>query len=171
MTAAGFRAKTGRAIVVVLRGEDDFVCRREVSLVDPAIAATAQPHHVVMELPWDEALAAAERTEAAIRNVAAKVIASLVKEHGIDCVGVAGSPDRDLTKLGNRHMRAHAAEGILFRRVIEDAARAAGLRCVSLSDREKPPQLDSLGKQAGRPWRADERIAANAAMRALSAPR
>ena len=54
----GLRAKTGRAIAVVLAGtrqKPQFVARREISLVDAAIEATAQPYHAVMEMPWPEA--------------------------------------------------------------------------------------------------------------------
>lgn len=76
---------------VVLSGsrqEQHFVWRGEVSLVD---AATGEPYHEVMELPWNEAC-------------------------------VVGSAPRSLDRIGNQHIRAHAAEGILFRRVLEVAS-------------------------------------------------
>ena len=171
MTAAGFRAKTGRAILVVLRGDHDFVCRREISLVDAKVPESAEPHHAVMHLPWPQAMIAVRPFEAAIERVAGRVIAELIEEFAIERVGVAGSPDRDLSKLGNEHIRAHAAEGVLFRRVLEVAARNAGLRCVSLSDRNLTMPADVLkeiGRQAGRPWRVDDRIAATAALRAMA---
>jgi len=171
MTAAGFRAKTGRAIVVVLDDDGHFVARREISLVDANVPETAEPHHAVMHLPWREAMIAVKPFEEAIDRVAIAALKSLIDELRIDRIGIAGAPERDLARIGNEHIRAHGAEGVLFRHALEVAARRAGLPCVTISDREKPPELKSLGKEAGRPWRADERAAANAALRALSARR
>src|SRR5262249_62410194 len=97
--------------------------------------------------------------------------------HGVQAIAVVGSPDRDLEKIGNRHMRAHAGEGILFRRVLEIAASQHQIKCSSFSDRafeafassrlNRTPQdikqtLATIGKSAGRPWRVDERKAATA---------
>jgi hypothetical protein len=42
-------------------------------------------------------------------------------------VGIVGAPDRDLARIGNFHIRAHAAEGVLFRKVLNVAAEANGL--------------------------------------------
>src|SRR5262245_34501072 len=100
------------------------------------------------------------------------------KGHRVESVGVVGSPDRKLDKIGNSHIRAHAAEGILFRHVIELAANAHHLKCRSFSDRDfdaaiapelrrRPEDVKSvlaaIGRSAGKPWRADERAAAAAA--------
>jgi len=135
--AIGFRAKTGRAIAVLLAGPIDSpraVRRLEVTLTAPDLPATAQPFHEVMELPWEKAIAAARKTEAAIEAVAAQAIKQLVREArtaGLDVtgIGVVGSQDRDLSAIGNPHIRAHAAEGILFRHVLATAAwLALGLR-------------------------------------------
>jgi hypothetical protein len=58
------------------------------------------------------------------------------KGHRAESVGVVGSPDRKLDKIGNSHIRADAAEGILFRHVIELAANTHDLKCRSFSDRD-----------------------------------
>jgi hypothetical protein len=83
-----------------------------------------------------------------------------------------------LDTIGNSHIRAHAAEGILFRHVIELAASTQHLKCRSFSDRDfdtaialelrrKPEDvksvLNAIGRSAGKPWRANERNAAAAA--------
>src|SRR6059036_3611824 len=96
----------------------------------------------------------------------------------VDGIGVVGSPDRKLDRIGNPHIRAHAAEGILFRRVLEIAAAEHKLHWRSFSDRafeeltfpelrrtphEIKSTLAEIGRSAGRPWRADERAAAVAA--------
>ena len=126
----GFRAKTARAIAVAVVGRSSaptYLARWEITLHDALIPETAQPHHQVMELPWSDAVARVRRTEMQIEAAAVDKLAELLKElrlkgHEVRSIGVVGSPDRNLEKIGNRHMRAHAGEGILFRRVLEAAA-------------------------------------------------
>ena len=165
--AVGFRAKTGRAIAVVLDESRSFVWRGEVTLSDDEIG----PDHHVMELPWPEAQVAVrelivpieQRALAVLRDVIASVPVSIVT------VGVAGSPPRNIDRLGNPHVRAHAAEGILFRRVLEQAAETLGLPCLGLSDRDLDTSLARpFARIAGPPWRADERLAATAAWMSFS---
>ena len=182
----GFREKTGRAIAIALSHGDPspaYLARWEVVLHDPTIPATSQPHHEVMELPWNDAQAAVRELERGIENVATRVIAALMGDihsrgFSITGVGVVGSPDRKLERIGNPHIRAHAAEGILFRRVLEVAAANHNLQYRSFSDRKfeevtlpqlhsKPQEIKNtlvlIGRTAGKPWRADERAAAVAA--------
>ena len=124
--AIGLKAKTGRAIAVVLSGPinaPQLIRRSELSLTDPKMPATFQPYHEVMELPWDESLKKVRPFVRAIERVAAKALAELVHElrtQGLTVVGigVVGSVDRELSKIGNYHIRAHAAEGLLFRQVL-----------------------------------------------------
>jgi hypothetical protein len=186
LASIGFRAKTGKAIAIALRhGKPSpaYLARWEVVLHDPKIPATSQPHHEVMELPWSDAQAAVRQFEHGIENVAVKVMATLMSDlqsrgFSVSGVGVVGSPDRRLERIGNPHIRAHAAEGILFRRVLEVAAGQHNLQYRSFSDRRfeelTVPQLQGrpqeiknalvlIGRAAGRPWRADERAAAVAA--------
>ena len=168
----GFRAKTGRAIAIGLSGEA-FVLRHEFDLTDPRVPETAQPFHAVMELPWREAIKTAAPFVAAIEAVAAERLASLLQEIAsrgftIKRVGIVGSQDRDLVRLGNPHIRAHAAEGILFRRVLEVAAATHGLQATSFTEQEARDSapaalLNAIGKEAGKPWRTDEKAAATAA--------
>lgn len=179
--AAGFRAKTGRAIAVVLcaRGSaPEFIWRDEISLVDPSMPATGEPYHEVMELPWREAVVAVQPLVAAIEAVAVDALNGVIGEmraRGVDIrgVGVVGSAPRKLESIGNYHIRAHAAEGVLFRRVLENAASARSLACVGFSESEIKEQASNtawkeIGRVAGAPWRTDERLAAAAAWSALS---
>lgn len=182
----GFRAKTGRAIGVALapdRRTGRVVWRGEISLVDPNVAATAQPYHAVMELPWPDSIRAAAPFVAAIEKAAVRALTELRDELrgeglSVGAIGVVGSADRDLTKIGNPHIRAHAAEGILFRQVIERAASGARLRNrafteeslrasaraqLHLTPRVFRQRLKDLGQAAGPPWRAEEQAAAGAA--------
>jgi hypothetical protein len=182
----GFRAKTGRAIAIALSGlaaAPRYLGRWDLTLYDPLVPSTAQPHHEVMELPWIEALSAVRPIEARIEKVAVEALAALLSDCAnrgcrVAGAGVVGSPDRNLERLGNPHVRAHAAEGILFRRVIEVAAAKLNVNCRSFSDRgfedaavselrQTPEKLDAMlnaiGRSAGKPWRADEKAAATAA--------
>lgn len=167
MPTIGFRAKTGRAIAVALSDDGEFLFRREVSLVDPKRPATAQPYHTVMTLPWDEAQVKVQPLVAAIEDVATKMLKALIAELGnVTAIGVVGAPPKNLARIGNEHIRAHAAEGVLFRRVLEVAAERNGIPCHGISDKElaRPnAKIKAMGKKAGPPWRADERAAAAAA--------
>jgi hypothetical protein len=167
----GLRAKTGRAIAVVLSGKNGapkFIARREISLVDPAIEDTGQPYHVVMEMPWSEAMVAVRPLVAAIERVAIDAVRALGREFDVRAVGIVGAPERQLEKIGNEHIRAHAAEGVLFRHVLQVAADANKLRHRAFAEKSLPggfaSQLKDLGRLAGAPWRADEKMAATAAM-------
>jgi len=191
LVAIGLRSKTGRAIAVVVGGSATsprVVSRHDIVLTDPKIPATAQPYHEVMHLPWAEGERAARRTEAAIRKVASGALARLVEEveaRGMKVrgLGVVGSADRSLEKIGNTHIRAHAAEGILFRRVLEAGARDLGLRSQGFVEKglhdlaaaelkRSAPELRrivaDLGKGVVRPWRSEEKAAATAAWLALA---
>ncbi len=184
--AIGFRAKTGRAIAVALVWADagpEYIARWEMALHDPKLPATSQPHHEVMELTWSQAQAAVRPLEARIERLASKALSSLLADlcgRGLSVIGigVVGSPDRPLERIGNPHIRAHAAEGILFRNVLETAAGQHNVPCRSFSDKTlavlAPSELGcrtasiqstlaAFGKIAGSPWRTDERAAATAA--------
>jgi hypothetical protein len=186
----GLRAKTGRAIVVVLSGppaSPRVIKRTQLTLWDPAIPATGQPYHEVMELPWDKAQVAVKKIARRIEAVTTKALARLVKEmqadgYVISGVGVVGAGDRNLEKIGSTHIRAHAAEGVLFRRVLEVAAAANKMRSqrfdersleataeseLSLPAAKLKEQLAEMGRSVGSPWRTDEKAAALAAWLAL----
>ena len=171
MPAIGFRAKTGRAIVVAIGDDLSFLLRREVSLVDPGVPDSGQPYHAFMTLPWPATEVAVQPLVEAIENVATRVLAELIAEvPGVRAIGVVGAPPKDLARIGNEHIRAHAAEGVLFRRVIEVAAERHGIACRGFSDKERfapNAKIQAMGKNAGPPWRADERAAATAAWLAL----
>jgi hypothetical protein len=184
--AIGFRAKTGRAICVVLGGGTGapLVLKKfEMPLTDPKVPASFQPYHAVMELPWNQSQKAARKSVAAIEAVARKGVKNLIdelKSQGmkVSGVGIVGAPDRDLARIGNFHIRAHAAEGVLFRKVLNIAADANGLEWQIFPDKEFERsvnaklgsqtarvrrQISELGRVVPAPWRADEKQAATAA--------
>ena len=182
----GLRAKTGRAIAVVLGGSIDapvVVRKLEIGLSDPKIAGTFQPYHEVMDLPWPESQKAVQKFARAIEKIAGTALGKLIKElqsegMKVSGVGIVGAPDRDLARIGNFHIRAHAAEGVLFRSVLDVAADTNGVRRRTFSDKEfaaltdaelgqkekaVKQKLNEAGRSLSPPWRADERQAATAA--------
>jgi hypothetical protein len=194
IVSIGLRAKTARAIVVVLGGTIDaplVFMKLEIALADPKFPATAQPYHEVMELPWEESQRVVRKSAAAIEAIARKALARLIKElqsQGMKVcgVGIVGAKDRDLARIGNYHIRAHAAEGVLFRRVLDLAADANGLSRRTFSDREFEElaktelgaqhsvvkgKLSDLGRSLAPPWRTDEKQAAAAAWLVLHGSR
>lgn len=190
--AIGLRAKTGRAIAVVLGGplaSPRVLKRIEVKLTDPALPETSAPYHHLLDLPWAKATVAVRRIASRIEKVASRELARLVREAQKDGlivggVGIVGAGERNLEKIGSTHIRAHAAEGVLFREVLEFAAAANKLRSrrfdehsldVTAAEELKLPvariraHLAEMGRSAGRPWRADEKAAAIAAWLVLAA--
>jgi hypothetical protein len=187
--AIGLKPKTGCAFAVVLSGPlnaPQLVKRSELILTDPRVPGTFQPYHEVMELPWNESVKKVKPFVRAIENVAAKALAELIHElrdQGLAVVGVGivGSADRDLSKIGNYHIRAHAAEGLLFRQVLEAAAETNKLPHRTFVENDLQThaselgctveqlnnQLNLIGHSAGPPWRTDQRLAATAAWVAL----
>jgi len=186
LVSIGLRAKTARAIAVVLGGSVDspiVLTKTEIKLADPKIPATAQPYHEVMDLPWQESQRQVRKYARAIEVIARKALAQIIKAQRsngmqISGVGIVGAKDRDLARIGNPHIRAHAAEGILFRHVLDLAAEANGLKWRAFVDRQFDEitsaelgsqsalikrRLDDMGRSLAPPWRADEKQAATAA--------
>jgi hypothetical protein len=187
----GLRAKTGRAIAVVLGGKVDspMVLKRvELTLANPAFPETSQPYHEVLDLPWDKAQVAVRKIASRIEKQATREIARLVREAQANGaivreVGIVGAGNRNLEKIGSTHIRAHAAEGVLFRAVLEAGAEANALPNRRFDERVLDQTAESelklpiakikahlaeMGRAAGSPWRADEKAAAVAAWLALA---
>lgn len=182
----GLRAKTGRAIAVVLSGpphSPHVIKRLELSVVDPSVPGTFQPYHEGLDLPWEQAEKVAQKLATEIERVATKALRGLVKDlqsdgYKVSGVGIVGAGDRNLQKIGSTHIRAHAAEGVLFRHVLEVAAGANELANRRFDERSLDQTAESelklsgtrikyvlaeMGRAAGSPWRADEKAAATAA--------
>jgi len=190
----GLKSKTGRAIAVALSepaSSPEFVHREELQLSDARRPATMQPYHEVMDLRWPDAIRAAEPFVRALEAVASTAFGALLRQLEskglvVRRVGIIGSLDKNLERFGNPHIRAHAAEGMLFRRILETAASAHGIAYQSFSDKDlmksarlqlglspsrSASRLKALGVEAGPPWRSEEKSAATAAWIALRAKR
>ena len=135
-----------------------------------------------MDLPWQRSQVAVRKTAKLIEAVATKALSQLIREVQsselvVSAAGIVGAPERRLEKIGSAHIRAHAAEGVLFRQVLEAAAEKNGLVKRTLDERKLNEiaatelgfsaatlegRLTDLGRAVGRPWRADEKAAAAA---------
>src|SRR5215470_6049304 len=99
----GLRAKTGRAIAVVLSGPIDsprVLKRTELLLADPSFPATNYPYHEVMDLPWEQAKTAVKVTLDQIEEIASRSLMNLIREiqaEGLkaSCVGIVGAGARN----------------------------------------------------------------------------
>ena len=188
--AIGFKARIGRASMVIVGGEPlvpVFIESREIALLP---AGDFAPYHVAAELPpaqkhkhVDEAIAVAHRmAEQAIRDAMSRC-----KSAGHEVVACGslvgkGMPAWSTDDILAVHVRMHVAEGELFRNVLAAGARACKLQLTTLPDKAaleyaaralgvKGSQLETslaaVGKAAGPPWRKEQKEACAAAMAAL----
>jgi hypothetical protein len=187
----GLRAKTARAIAVVVSGTRQSpvgVSRAEITLRTPDAPGLYQPYHEVMHLSWDRAVVAVRDSQRAIEAAATDSLKTFLRDLGsrgieVPRIAIVGAPERKLESIGSPHIRAHAAEGVLFRHAWQVAALALGVPSIAFSEKgfesfaatrlQLPigalrARLVEFGHAVGRPWRADEKAAATAAWLALA---
>ena len=188
--ALGLRVKTGWAAAVLLhegRGGGgavpDVVERRRLELSDPKVPSSAQPYHAGLELTGKRAEAAVKRGCDAARAAAHEALSALIADVKPVAIGIVVASDPDLAKIGNDHVRAHAAEGRLFRELLEESAERCGVETLTLIEPELWAQAEvalgvpeselrqtvgALGKALGPPWTALEKNATVAGWLALA---
>jgi hypothetical protein len=192
--AVGLRAHAGWAAAVALGGEATapvLLDRRRLALADDATPRPVQPYHASEDLP----LAVAERIvghaieearrfgERDLRALAGDLLSL---GHSVDRCTVLSGSGRTLPALERvlaSHALIHAAEGEMFREALRHAGRRAGLsvlevkekdlsltaiEVLEISETELNHRLGALGRAAGPPWAADQKLAALAAWVALA---
>lgn len=188
----GLRVKSGWAMAVVLAGpatSPRVLDRCRIELSDPRVPRTRQPYHAGFGLAQTSRRTIAKLVRV-IERCANRAVAELVRRtraQGLVLRGVAvvvGSVT-DPQSIANPHIRAHASEGALFRRVAIEAARRVGLHCLVVLEREvygaaaravrRPERLAKamiaeLGERVEGSWRAEEKTAAAGAWLALARP-
>ena len=189
--AVGMRVRTGRAVAVLLAGPSDapqLVERRELRLWDPGVPESRQPFHAALGLSAEDSAQVLRRATTPAQRLARTGLGALLST--LDArqlapvgVGLVVGSLRDPAAVASPHMQAHAAEGALFREVLEAAAREHALPCHAHLERDVlrdagvalglptdalQHTLAALGRVAGRPWRADEKHATTAAWIALA---
>ena len=179
----GVRVHAGWATAVALGGPSAapvVLLRRRVELWDPSVPESRGPWHAAMENPGPAAATLVERGSRAVRSAARQGLERLLRElreqgHVVAGAGLVVSSDPDPSRCRGAHIHAHAAEAILYREALREAATAEGLpspfliertahaeaaRNLRLSTPELERRLKELGRPVGPPWRTDERAAA-----------
>ena len=172
MIVLGIRPRTGSATVVLLGGtaaQPRLLDSRVLVLCDPDEEHSRQPYHATFGVEQtDRAIIA--RLVKGVERISRSAIKALLKEYEKGghrprrAVMVALSLT-DPASIANQHMRAHASEGALYRRVAIEALERNGIKVSVLLEREVrvPPLVAQLGMDAPR-WRAEEKRAAAAAL-------
>jgi hypothetical protein len=187
--ALGFRAKSGRAAVVLLSGAADSprLCDNHVvDLSDPRLPETRQPYHAALGKLETDVKKIKRRTDT-VQGVTNQSITKLLadyrrKGYAIARASVVVGSQLDPATMANPHIRAHALEGQFFRSTLEKALNGHGIRTAVLVERHaygkaatqlKKSSVDvqraiqSLGRFTGGPWRAEQKFAALGAWVAL----
>jgi hypothetical protein len=187
--ALGFRVKSGWAAVVLLTdtAHSPQLCDvNSVELCDPRLPETRQPYHAgTGELETDSPTL--NRRERVVRCISQQSLTTLLngyRQRGfrIRRAALVVGSQIDPAAIANPHIRAHALEGRLFRSVVEQALQDQEIRTEVLlerdayarvtarlkrsSDNVKQAILD-LGRSAPAkrgPWRAEQKLAALAAL-------
>jgi hypothetical protein len=182
----GARVKSGWAAVVILAregGATRILHSGRVELANPDDEETRQPYHAranTLELDQRKI----DRRIAAVRRAATAAVGDLVRR--CDGMGarlgqatlVAGSLT-DPATIASAHMRAHALEGRLFWSVLQEALEARSIDCLVVAEKQaiaraaarmaRAPadvlrEVATLGRGAGAPWRAEQKVAAAMAL-------
>ena len=177
----GIAPHSGWAVVVAVgaKPQCQVLVRRRIEVI--AEGDPRQPWHEAQELGLDaeEADALDERVFTGARSAAKVAIADVLAEVAaggfeVRAAGIAGEP-RGLPPAGQilrNHMLLHSAEGELYRSALTCAAAEAGLPVTCFHPKTLPMAgyaelLTRVGKEAGRPWAADHRLATVVALEAL----
>ena len=177
----GIRPHSGWAVVVAVSAPPEVrvLVRRRIEVL--AEGDPRQPWHEAQHLGLhpDEADALDERVFTGARTAARIAVAEVLAEvTAAGCtaaaVGIAAEP-RDLppaAQILRNHMLLHSAEGELYRSALTCAAAEAGLPVTCFHPKSVPMAayadlLTRVGREAGRPWAADHRLATVVALEAL----
>lgn len=192
-TALGLRIKSGWAMAVLLAGparSPSVLDRRRIELSDPARPRTRQPYHAGFGTAQTSRVVIA-RLVRIIERRAARALRELVREYARAgfrprVAGLVVGSVIDPNRIGNPHIRAHALEGALFRRVAAEGLRALRIgstvvlerevygmaaRAVRITERQLKGLVAELAGQVRGRWRSEEKTAAAAACLALATRR
>jgi hypothetical protein len=181
----GFRVKSGWAAVVLLTDTAHSLQLLDVGrieLCDPRLPETRQPYHAAMGKLETDSTKVNQR-ERVVRNIPQQSLTRLLKGYRqkgfriMRAALVVGS-QIDLANIANPHIRAHALEGRLFRSAVAETLQDHEIHTDVLLERDAYASvaarlkraIQDLGRSApakGGPWRAEQKLAALAALFAL----
>jgi hypothetical protein len=183
--AVGFTVKSGWASAVLL-----IRSGRSLQVADSAVVALADPDEPDARQPYHAGFGTARergkelsRLVAAIKRFGRRSINHTLRRYADSNVtlcggGVVVGSLIDPRDIANDHIRIHALEGQLFRRVVQDGLSSHRLACATWRERDlfeiavtqlgvSEPSLKktlaTLGREVAGPWRAEQKRAALAA--------
>ena len=188
----GFRVKSGWAAVALLSNTARSPQLSEIGrieLCDPRLPETRQPYHAAMGKLETDSTRLNQR-ERIVLSISQRSLTGLLKEYRqkgfrIRRAALVVGSQINPADIANPHIRAHALEGRLFRSAVEQTLRDLEIRTDVLLERDVYPSvaarlkqssgdvkrtIQDLGQSApakGRPWRAEQKLAALAALFAL----
>jgi hypothetical protein len=186
--AVGFRVHSGWATAVLLLGTaaaPEVADSRVVQLADPSVPDSRQPYHAGLDLPKGEAARTVALLVKSVERFARRALLDLfmayrVGGYRLRAAGVVVGSNVDPATIENEHVRADAAEGQLFRVVIQETAQSRGLalsvtatveeeifdtasKKLGIPERRLKEMVSGFGRRVDGPWRAEEKAAALAA--------
>jgi hypothetical protein len=141
--ALGFTIKSGWAAAVLLAGPSrspDVLDARKIDLSDPAIPDARQPYHAGFGTARGSGRELS-RLVASVERFGRRTVTDFIVRHqaaGLQLRGagiIVGSLV-DPGSIGNDHIRIHALEGQLFRRVVQEALADLALPCCVWRERD-----------------------------------
>jgi hypothetical protein len=190
--ALGFRVKSGWAAVVLLTRvahSPQLADVNRIELSDPRLPETRQPYHAAMgKLETDSTKL--NRRQRVVRCIAQESLGTLLngyrqKGYRIGRAALVVGSQINPAAIANLHIRAHALEGWLFRSAVEEALHDHEIRTDVVLERDAYARVAARFKQSsddvrraiqdlgrsipanGGPWRAEQKLAAVAALLAL----
>jgi len=190
--ALGIRVKSGWAAVVLLTDTAPSPQLSDVNRIElchPRFPETRQPYHAAMGKLETDSTKVNQR-ERAVRSISQQSLARLLKDYRrkgfriMRAALVVGSQINP-ANIANPHIRAHALEGRLFRSTVAETLQDHEIRTEVIFERDAYPSvaarlkqssddvkrtIQDLGRSAsakGGPWRAEQKLAALAALFAL----
>jgi hypothetical protein len=188
----GFRVKSGWAAVVLLTDTAHSPQLSDVSrieLCDSRLPETRQPYHAALGKLETDSTKLNQR-ERVVRSISQQSLTRLLERYRqkgfrIRHAALVVGSKIDPAAIANPHIRAHALEGRLFRSAVEQSLRDHEIRTDVLLERDAYPSVAARLKQSsddlkrtiqdlrrsapvkGGPWRAEQKLAALAALFAL----
>jgi hypothetical protein len=182
--AVGLSVHSGWAVAVAValeRDQPSAVRRWHLDLADTAIPGSKQPYHAGENLPLRQAERIFERCRqrtAELSRQAIRDLASDLQGSGLElahCAILIASerPPGTVSEVRKDHAWMHAAEGQFFRAALEVAAASQNIpikvvngaavlsahRTLNTSLEALKQRLTELGREHGKPWRQDEKLA------------
>ncbi len=168
-------------------GAMEVLERRRVAVTTPGTPGVSQPYHFAKKLELAEAekflgnsFAASKRLAlAAVRDVVGELRDRQYRVVGSAVLLASGRALPPLAKILASHALIHAAEGEFFREVFSKACEGLDLSVSGIRERDLEEcvqttfgkaatrmrrQISTVGRSLGRPWTADQKTAALAAL-------